>query len=400
MVNSDFPPNLKEGSVEQLFRQAKVFFVSELGKRLHEGGDLGFADVAALGGDMADFDGSTLAQYLARIEGRTGSDFCTRYIQFLGLEWALKRYALLEELLVKYFANQAQRHLNLLSHMPAVGTVSALALQSLATHSLFVTGPFADGFKTKWNDVTNQLSGGLSTLMKAKQLGGEDIRLSIPSALRADFGVIASLFVASAQNASTLLRYFSGHLGARQSIGPRPGDDSLLNRMSRYLDLRRHVLSDLKTQEHAAVWDLARNHIFEGRFIDFVECMSQVIEQTELLVKRLFDLESKGMTQISRADTIELECYVYVERIGVQLLALGEDTDSIVRLKNALYDYALKSRVPCLEMLDEEVQRLSTQIRKESLTRARLEVRLNDFDFPLSVAHKDWVLGLVQKHSV
>ena len=51
----------------------------------------------------------------------------------------------------------------------------------------------------------------------------------------------------------------------------------------------------------------------------------------------------------------------------------------------------------CLnELIDEEIHNINNSISKDNITRARLEIRLNDTEYPLSVAFREYIKSALQ----
>lgn len=83
---------------------------------------------------------------------------------------------------------------------------------------------------------------------------------------------------------------------------------------------------------------------------------------------------------------------VFAERFAHHLIAFGEHFEDAQKFQKNLLEYAGKHQVLCQDILDNELEKLGINLSQESVLLARQELRLNDLEFPLSIAHREWVL--------
>ncbi|WGL58758.1 hypothetical protein QEJ31_09495 [Pigmentibacter sp. JX0631] len=89
------------------------------------------------------------------------------------------------------------------------------------------------------------------------------------------------------------------------------------------------------------------------------------------------------------------ENQVFIERLGHQLSRKNEDSLNIKSLQKKMTEQN-SNKISFNDLIDEEIHNLNQAISKENITRARLEMRLNDTEYPLSVAYREYVKSTLQ----
>lgn len=89
------------------------------------------------------------------------------------------------------------------------------------------------------------------------------------------------------------------------------------------------------------------------------------------------------------------ENQVFIDRLGHQLSRKNEDSLNIKTLQKKMFEQN-SNKVSFNDLIDEEIHNLNQSISKENITRARLEMRLNDTEYPLSVAYREYVKSTLQ----
>ncbi|KAB8029043.1 hypothetical protein [Fluviispira multicolorata] len=98
---------------------------------------------------------------------------------------------------------------------------------------------------------------------------------------------------------------------------------------------------------------------------------------------------------IDENKTRELENIFYLNRLGIQLSKLNENISEIQKLQQKMSELNT-GNIKFREMIDEEIQSLNMSISKDNITTARLEMRLNDEEYPLSVAFRNHITKMLQ----
>jgi hypothetical protein len=140
--------------------------------------------------------------------------------------------------------------------------------------------------------------------------------------------------------------------------------------------------------------ETALSHLVEGRAREAALSLQESIARTAALEAALRSEHMTGRDAApgSARRDLTLENAAYVESLGRQLRLQGVDAAEADDLSRATLDYASHHGSPCAEILDDELARLGPRIPREALVRARLRVRHEDRDYPLSVAARSAIL--------
>jgi hypothetical protein len=149
------------------------------------------------------------------------------------------------------------------------------------------------------------------------------------------------------------------------------------------------LVEDLKSCRHIS---MARALIARGKSFPALSELDSALMLTENTVQLLRELEPSPAVDPRNSRFLEAENYAYVQCLARHLLIAGETPRDVEKIAESLYEYAQNNATAASELIDEEILKLNTNIKRESLTRSRLEVRLNDRSYPLSVSHKDWIM--------
>jgi hypothetical protein len=113
----------------------------------------------------------------------------------------------------------------------------------------------------------------------------------------------------------------------------------------------------------------------------------------KLLQIMLKNQENFKKTFINESHQFENE--IYIERLGIQLSRRNEGILEIQSLQQKMKNL-LNTDIIFKDLFDEEIHSIHSTISKESITRSRLEIRLNDTEYPLSVAYRDYITTALQ----
>jgi hypothetical protein len=134
--------------------------------------------------------------------------------------------------------------------------------------------------------------------------------------------------------------------------------------------------------------------LLEGRPVDACLAVEASLLQSQHLLDLLrHDVEAsrtKGAGSGHR--DMALENAAYGAALERQLRLQGVDAMEATTLVREVVAYAAHHASPCAEILDDEMLRMAPRISREALVRARLHVRHDDRDYPLSVAARNALL--------
>lgn len=119
-----------------------------------------------------------------------------------------------------------------------------------------------------------------------------------------------------------------------------------------------------------------------------------VAKLINLIIKN-YENKNKNITNENK----EFENKIFLERLGFQLSRRNEKIEEIKILQLKMRNI-MNNDICFNELIDEEIHTIHCKIAKESITLARLEMRLNDTEYPLSVAYRDYITNALQDHEM
>jgi hypothetical protein len=129
-----------------------------------------------------------------------------------------------------------------------------------------------------------------------------------------------------------------------------------------------------------------------------LESTSQEIYNKSIFISKLIHLIIKNQENHKKVLTSETKMFenkVFIERLGIQLSKRNEGIEEIKNLQLKMNNL-INSDIHFNELIDEEIHTIHSAISKENITRARLEMRLNDTEYPLSVAYREYITIVLQ----
>ncbi|WP_130606077.1 hypothetical protein [Fluviispira sanaruensis] len=129
----------------------------------------------------------------------------------------------------------------------------------------------------------------------------------------------------------------------------------------------------------------------------FASSIREIYNKTHFIL-RLIKLILKNNKNIEKSEenlNKEQENSSYTNRLSIQLSKLNENISEIKKLEQKMIELNT-SHIKFREMIDEEIHSLNISISKENIVKARLEMRLNDDEYPLSVAFRTHITKLLQ----
>jgi hypothetical protein len=122
------------------------------------------------------------------------------------------------------------------------------------------------------------------------------------------------------------------------------------------------------------------------------------IYNKSIFLSKLVNLIIKNQVNHKNEINFENKYYeniLFIERLSYQLSRKNESIENIKYLKEKLQNH-MENNICLNELIDEEIHNINNSISKDNITRARLEIRLNDTEYPLSVAYREYIKSALQ----
>jgi hypothetical protein len=324
----------------------------------------------------------------ASIASSLASDVATA----TGLTVLAENLTAAERDLAQMLAQRASSHMNTLERLPHVATEAAQAIIALDTSSLtrgVLARAFADAMKVvseKWAEKERQLE----NLEKISLVDFQSFRDD-----RTEKATSCALHcLASALE--NLRAIATSSVFPTPEAYERPRDSSTGMQSVGAFERKRYSIfqliesvEELKSERHTTK---ARGLIARGKHFAALSELEQGLGKISETIRLLRSLEPAPSTNPRQGRFLEAENYAYVQCLARHLLIAGESPRNVEKLVEALFEYAGSNNASVSELIDEEILKLNPSIKRESLAKSRLEVRLNDRNFPLSVNHKEWIV--------
>ena len=129
-----------------------------------------------------------------------------------------------------------------------------------------------------------------------------------------------------------------------------------------------------------------------------LESTTQEVYNSSIFISKLIHLIIKNQENHKKPLSIETKKFenkLFIERLGFQLSKRNEGIEEIKNLQIKMNNL-IDSNIYFNELIDEEIHILHNAISKDNITRARLEMRLNDTEYPLSVAYREYITTVLQ----
>lgn len=395
MVNSEIPSFLEAPDLNGNLAKTKLYIAVEIGKRLYANGLTEFAELAALSVAEADVPFKDCDKHYSQLLNRTGAKLPELFLNCVAIEHILKEFGELEKQSLDYFAAVAARFLNVIDALPPTSQTAARAVESLLDHS-FLRGPLWREARHAWFQLVSDVQHLLQSLMAKDVLSVEDLGKVDLKDCESRLASASSFMLACFSNAQSIYEMWMARCKTFSANAIKTDEELLVRRARDFIHLREQTLRNAASDASQLRLSLARSDIFARNFVGFAEVIDAQIQECRKMLKQFLELDAKALVVPLKENTLTTEALLYVQHLSEHLKALGESHESVDKLKEQLFKYALKCKVPCADILDEEMLQLVPTLRKESVTRAKLEVRLNETSYPLSVAHKEWVLRTIK----
>lgn len=383
MVNTDFDaarPRFGNLLVEWLAET-----VSELGSRLtveSQAEGLFRMSSGTLGG--------SLRATLAAVEAAIASSLVTDLLRVRALGNLLDGVVEFETVLRNFLAGRARRHLNTIVLNPAVSTRTAQTLQLLdvispAEAMPHLLSPVREKAKSAFDALLALPA--IETLGQLGTFAGEQELTAILTCEQQLMGSLRGLACVLERTMQVSRELLTAN------------DQSVGGVTRRHLAERFQALESFgrgeRLHEMREALDRAERNLVAGDSLGMILSLGDGLSAAEMLFDDLQRAEVLCSCVAQRA--LEAEALLYGNALGRRLVLCGEPIGPTEKLAEAMLGYCRAKGVAPLDLIDEEVHRLVPAVRRETLAKARLEVRLSDLDYPLSVAHKDWVLSNIER---
>lgn len=135
---------------------------------------------------------------------------------------------------------------------------------------------------------------------------------------------------------------------------------------------------------------LLKEIIIDGNINIIYEKFFSLIEQSYLFIEEL-----KNSFRLTQLHSIEIENKIYIKCFLNQLVKLGEQVTEVKNLEPKLHLFSSEHNVRISTILDEEIHKLTNSMSMQNIANARLELRLNDDAYPLSVNYREFIKSLI-----
>lgn len=368
----------------------------DLAQRLAEGGLLNLAHISAHKSHSQELDASFGAEACAiEVESHAGTTLITDLLELKAISMLHDLIVSFERQLLTVFSYQARREINTVAVFPPASTHAAKSSEALLSTSV-ASGPVAPLYESLWNRISAASAETLAQILKKKSVSRAEVRSFKTAECEISLLSMCYFLLSSAECLAISLRNLSENVTTFSLFPLRNTGEGLYQKYGDYLKHREQILDLQLASSREWSLDKARQLTFDRKYIQFCLELESKIEQWTHLLDNLNRMsQSLGQTMI-RDRATEIENYLYVDRLSVHLRGYGETTEEVNRLSELLFKYSIEKNVSCSEIMDEEILRMNPRINKENICRSRLELRMNDRHFPLSVAHKEWVTQITR----
>ncbi len=339
-----------------------------------------------------DQGGVKLEEFLRGLDRLVGSSLFSDAGMLVALRCCVHSSREIHRELSARLATFARRFLNVVTQVPALSSECARLFWILEREAA-LNGAFENGVSTELEGLEQRLADRVALLGKSDRLSpmllapllddaASDSLLMVVDRLLA-FG---EMLGAVAVQTEKLLRPMLSH------VVHRPSSFHGMEHFESKGAFFEMVKDVVETLDRGDLFPEARRHLVAGRYLRTFETLGIAFDGVKSMLEGLRQLETGIVFEPLALRHLEGENYLYSMSLAARLVQLGEALDDAEKIARSTFEYATKNRVPCLEVLDEEILKSAPVVRKDALARARLEVKLNAVDFPLSVAAKDRVL--------
>ena len=392
MVNTENQLIHHRTIIEKLLQSTTLGAGFELAARLYQGGHAELASIAAYAGNLQAFvqDAQSQNWDLNAFVSRVGAPVLTDYRDFSAVELVLSGFEKWEKDLAGFLAFQARRDLNTVRTYPPQATQAARLLETLLCVSP-CKNENSSAFATRWRELEAHFQVTLATFLSKPELQRKSLNKGLPQNLSDTlFQTAQQVFTATQCSCHVLAQLVQTMRGAESQqtrVTAEKGFGAvkvLHERLARDL-----CPSHIESQQLALA--NAQAFLFERNYPEFCYAMSSIFYGLEKLLASIRNLDQSFPLSIRHEHALAIENTFYIEGLKKQLIRTGEVPYEVDKLAEALFRYTTQHLVAGSDVIDDEMLKCNPSINRESITRARLDLRLKDTEYPLSVAHKDWI---------
>ncbi|MBX9704217.1 MAG: hypothetical protein K2X39_08700 [Silvanigrellaceae bacterium] len=299
-----------------------------------------------------------------------------------------KQIKQLEEELFSFLSQCAKQHMNQVTLIPSVATLATISILKIRPFSLS-SGPFKTDFYS--------LLSHLNAIFDRFIMNASEKTDFSKTKFFEPFSYIETQFI------QQIFRYFFVSIEQTTFIF-----NTFIEKIFSNVDVSK-TLNPLESEEIIQKINTCMNEIKQHpHFINRINqyLISEEIENCALGILKMFDntklaienarkILQHSLVSQDRQNTL-YENMIFIKRLAFYLEKMNENSNEIQALTDKLFIYVRKNAILCHELLDEEIHGLHPLISRENITKAKLEIRLNDIDYPLSVAHRNWTLQTLQ----
>lgn len=337
-------------------------------------------------------DCASPTELLEHIDAATASTLASDVATAAGIHLIYSDLCSAEADLGHLLSARARSHMNTLEHIPHISTQAAQLLISLESASLR-RGPIEKSFsealsviKNAWTEKEQRIQNlEKIPLSEFQSFRTDKLERAFSFALQSLTTSCAALQAAAAEGLFPLREVME------RTRNPASNMPTLATFEIRGIQ-HAQLMRSLDSMRSSRALPGARHLIARSQWLKALECVCDGASLLENIVRLMRETEPSPSQDPRLNKYIEGENYLYIQALTRQILILGTAPRDAQKLADSLYEYACKNAVSCSEIIDEEILALNTNIRREVLAKARLEVRLADRSFPLSAAHKEWIV--------
>ena len=385
-----------------------------VGRKLFEGGHFSFASLSACQG-----------MHLEEAEKLVSSEEARRTLPESFI-WEVETFETLNQVnnalqnlhgqLCEFLSTAARTGLNAMDDYPSQSKLASSALRNLV-HEPHLSSPSSNwAASAKFKELQENWNSGLSNFLTKFKPSPQDLCCFLLRAQREQLFYVAMGFSQHLNAISlSLLHYARGRLLTSQS-SPIWSFRFKYNQIEQSLNLRETIFESLVQFQPAWLFKI-QSMIME----DKIPPASQEMHDRLLQLNELYQLlhrQEKNVwlgknaalsTAPSTASSTHLDLdespatkenvtacanFCFVKALGRQLFAHGVEPKDCRHLEEKLFEYAGQHKSFVAEILDDEILRLAQNITQEQLAEAKLRVRLEDEEYPLSVSFRAKVVQL------
>ncbi len=393
MVNTESSSFVTSSDLAAWLVEEAAFVAYELAGRLAKAGHLEFAALRLSFQPQTERNGTSISAFLQAFETEAALPLRVFTEAELASHYLTNRQSLFEANTLKFLAQVANRNINVTLQIPTTSSLVTTHMETLFNLSPFygVGEPGLDP-KTPSHQDFVKYGPHLCELLSLESFNLAHLRKTLSphdcgKSLTRLFHLASSLEVTQ-MVLQDLSLHFLQVPDNTTSISELP---TLWRKKREGLRLRECLMDSVSAFSRESFSHLRRKIVKRLLLETSVELFTslRLAEDTLVLLQQF---ENTILLPHARSGAQETGNCLYCQSLLEQLRGRGEPLEEAHKLVDALYTYSAEKKVDCRELLDEEVSRLNPRINRETLVHSRLALRLDDFHYPQSVKHKEWVL--------